>query len=487
MDLDSKQSVRLDWIIENGIFLLIIFPPIAFAAVYDWSSAIMQTIAFFVAGTWLLKISKQNNFVLRAKPLLVLIGFLLCYVILQIIPFPVAVLEYISPKTVDIYRRFLGADIGSWRTISIAPGRTIAEFLKVVSYVVTFIVIIHHFCTRKKIKRLVLVVVGTACVLVVVAIAQKAAWNGRIYWFYPVDPALENRVAYIWGPYANRNHFAGYLEMVVPIALGLVSYEISKRGNSIRVTMSGYLSALLRSRNYLRIIMLILVVAILTGALFATLSRGAVLAFILSTAVFFPLASKRISLKRATSLLLSVGIGILLVIVLATWERIFERYEDLAEDNYIQRPTVWADSMDIVADHILWGTGLGTFSLAFPMHQKHFAHTLFEHAENDYIETITDLGIVGTAIVISLVIVYLHSVLRRWRNKKNTFSLCIAAGGIASIAAIATHSFLDFNLRVPANAMLLSVVSGATYAAVFCVSYRSEKKQATVASGVGQL
>jgi O-antigen ligase len=98
---------------------------------------------------------------------------------------------------------------------------------------------------------------------------------------------------------------------------------------------------------------------------------------------------------------------------------------------------------------------------------------LFEHAENDYIEILTDTGFTGFALIAGMICAYFYSVMKGWRIRHNNFVKCIVAGGISSCMAIVVHSLTDFNMRIPANAMLLTIIAAITYSVVFHVSERN--------------
>jgi O-antigen ligase len=113
---------------------------------------------------------------------------------------------------------------------------------------------------------------------------------------------------------------------------------------------------------------------------------------------------------------------------------------------------------------------LGTFKNAYMRYQTSMSRVLFDHAHNDYVELLTGTGSAGFLLGAGAGLVFFRNVFRRWRQKRSMFGKCIGAGGLASLVAIAIHSFVDFNLHIPANAMLFAVISAITYAAIFNVT-----------------
>ena len=132
----------------------------------------------------------------------------------------------------------------------------------------------------------------------------------------------------------------------------------------------------------------------------------------------------------------------------------------------MNRIDIWTDTINIVMDFPLFGTGLGTFKNIYPQYQSENSRFLFDHAENDYLEIVTDMGVAGFFIIIGMAFVFSYSVTKAWRKRHDNFIKCIVAGGMSSCVAIAVHSFTDFNLRIPANMMLLTVIAAITYSSV---------------------
>ena len=138
----------------------------------------------------------------------------------------------------------------------------------------------------------------------------------------------------------------------------------------------------------------------------------------------------------------------------------------MGDEAKFKRPQVWMDSIGMIKDFPVWGTGLGTFSHAYPRYQSRYPTALFEHAENDYLEILTDTGITGFTVLAAAAVLFFQKVIARWMDRHGSFVKCAGAGGISSCVAMAIHSVTDFNMRIPANALLLAVVAGITYATV---------------------
>jgi O-antigen ligase len=474
-----------DTFIEKGIVLLLIFTPLAFGTVQPWSVAVMEIISFFIFFLYLIKRILEKPFQLSLQVpsprqsisfgnshrflsiLLILFGLFIFICIFQMIPLSESLLKAISPSSLAIYRDFGNFPAGSFHPISLNPDETRLELFRILSYAAIFFVIVNHYRTKDQVNSLVKTIVFMGCFLVVFSLIQKATWNGRIFWIYPVDEAFRSKR--IWGSYLNYDHFAGYMEMVIPMAMGLLLYRTPSVATLPQVPLSLKIARFMTSENLARYAILFLLVLVMAAALFATFSRGGILAFVFSSLFFAWITYRRRSLKQKTGLLALLAAVIFAAVVLASWDRLEERFADLEED-HVGRLGIWTDSIGIFHDFPVWGTGLGTFKNAYMRYQTSRSRLLFEHAHNDYVEMLTDTGAVGFLAGAGMVLVFFLSVFRRWRIKHAMFGKCIGAGGLSSCVAIGLHSFTDFNLHIPANAFLLAVISAVTYAAIFNVT-----------------
>jgi len=452
-----------DTIIEKGIIFLLIFTPLAFGAVQDRSVAIMELVAFVIFGAWLIKMGADNRIVMRKTPVLRILGALIALALFQILPLPPKALVWLSPSSAALYDTVFGQGAWGWRTISVDAGATREELLKLLAYSAVFLVLINHYKTKEQLQPVVTTIVYMACFLVVFALVQKFTWNGRIYWLFPVDPSLGSG---IWGPYINRNHFAGYLELAMPLGLGLLLYHAAQAETVPNGPRAGRLASLLASRQMPAVARWSLVTVVLSAGVFMTLSRGGIFSYCASLVFFIGLARTRRSLRKKTGLIAMVGLVVFCAVVMASWDRIAGRFEELGQERKIIRLEVWSDALSLAKDFPVLGSGLGAFTSIFPRYQTKYPTILFEHAENDYVEFLTDMGLAGFALIAGLLYVYFRSTISAWRKRRDPFVKSIVLGGLASCSALVAHGLMDFNMRVPANALLLTVIAGMTYAAV---------------------
>jgi O-antigen ligase len=469
-----QKTTYLDTIIEKGVLFLLIFTPLAIGTVQPWSISIMEMAAFIVFGAWLLKAGAGSDWEtsgvgsrelgVGSKALSILFAGFVFLIILQILPMPPALLSALSPGTGGLYAQFSLPGDDRWRTLSIYPGATTIELYKILAYAAVFIVIINHYRTREQVSSIIHAIVVMGCFLAIFAVVQKMTWNGNLFWFYPIKEGLRPM-----GPYINRNHFAGYMEMAVPLALGMLLYRASSLNIPRGLPFVRRVGTMVAAEAFPAVAFLSLAFFIMSAALFASLSRGGMLGFASGLASFVLMVRARRSLRKRMAVVALVGFAVFVVVVLAGWGRIEDRFAELGNEAKIKRIEIWSDSMGIVRDFPLLGTGMGTFGDAYLRYQSTSPQLLFDHAHNDYIEFLTDMGLAGAALMAGMIGLFWRTLVLAWGERHSRFVTSTVAGGLAAFAALAVHSITDFNLHIPANALLLTIIAAMSYATVFNV------------------
>ena len=151
------------------------------------------------------------------------------------------------------------------------------------------------------------------------------------------------------------------------------------------------------------------------------------------------------------------------IVVWVGTDPVMNRFEILGQE-YSQagqsRISIWRDTLGLIRQHPLLGTGLGTFSVAYTSVQTVFLTQLVDHAHCDYLEVASELGLPGAMLLFGSIFWILARAVRRYRKSEDNFDSAVWLGCIGSIAAILLHSLADFNLYIPANAVVLAVTLG---------------------------
>ncbi|MBS1839683.1 MAG: O-antigen ligase family protein [Acidobacteria bacterium] len=266
-------------------------------------------------------------------------------------------------------------------------------------------------------------------------ILQHLTFNGKLYWF------REMRYGGIpFGPYVNRNHFAGFAELIIPIAL--VPLVLGK----VR-----------RERRFVVGLFALLPIV----ALFMSASRGGIVAFgiELLSLIFF------IALQRAGSKhLLSGGIVLLAALSLVSWlgvKEVLSRFGSLQtlEVKETKRAAMRHGTWRIFLDRPILGTGLGTFQLVYPPYETLYDGKIVNHAHNDYLETLAETGILGGLCCAWFIALLALAALRSLQEKNLSFAAAFRLAGLMACCGFLVHALVDFNLHIPANAFLFFLMA----------------------------
>ena len=278
--------------------------------------------------------------------------------------------------------------------------------------------------------------------LALFAIAQKLTYNGKLYWIRPVSPYVAP-----FGPYANYNHFAGAMELLLPLPFAwwlLARAEIGKRLLAFWAAVT------------------------MIVALVYSLSRGGLLALAVQLAALFwfiwrerAQAPQRMKSSN-TPILVGVALVVSLVLVLGlAYDQLAARFQLLQqgaqEYSLVTRRVYWADGWRMFIAHPLTGVGLGAFPTAYPQVGRSSAQLeRLETTHNDYLQLLTDAGMVGAALLLW----FLYELARQLRRARQhwpslrSHDRAACLGGWLAMLGLAVHSALDFNLQITANAFL---------------------------------
>jgi O-antigen ligase len=320
------------------------------------------------------------------------------------------------------------------------------------------------------------------------AILQFAAGEQQIYGSVDTPGNL------LFGPYVNPNHFAGLMEMLIPVG---ILYIAERRGKP-KLAILAWLS---------------LGAAVAVASLLLSGSRGGLLALgaevVIAVAVLgrrsagaSPAVAPASHLRGRTRRLGSGGLAalvaatILAAVLLFTWvdpgfvAQKLGLIVDVGGPAWTEwaefRKTVASDSLRMLRDHPITGVGLGNFETAYPPYQSFPSELWIDYAHNDYVQAVAETGLVGGALILLALALFLRQAFIPTRLQSeisnDTINLepedyeegsepvsrnsSLAAGSWIRLGAslgccgMLVHSFFDFNLHIPANAAWFAVLAG---------------------------
>jgi O-antigen ligase len=458
------NMVKVRRILERFIYIiafsLIIFSPIPYGSVEPWGRFILQLEAFLLFVLWLLwSICSGDNPRLNIKSYLPLLIFLfIC--LFQIIPLPESILATLSRNSLEIWEKnqTILAGIGfsgksEMFPISLYPFATWEETLLLLSYVAFGFVVSRVFTAERQLKILLVPVFGVTVFEAAYGIYQYLLGGGG-----------GRSTRFATGTFVNHDHLAGFLEMTIPLALGYALYLAEwhdKKGKS-------FFKNLVSSHGFQRQILIIFMLALMLLVILFSGSRMGIFSILLSLAFFYLVYSsfRKSVVKKGRMIVVVLGVALIYGLWIGLYP-VFERFLKI-EGAAPGRMLVWKDMLGIVKDFPLFGTGFGTFGYVYPLYKESMeAPIVYSYAHNDYLQLITETGFLGFFSLITALVVFLISGVRnlgQFSNKENQFRFFLGLGALSGIVSLLIHSFADFNLHIPSNALYFAFLIGLTKA-----------------------
>lgn len=373
----------------------------------------------------------------------------------QLIPLSRSFLLWISPET-DVFLRFYEVGYPAFRQnhgLSIEPRSTM--FVLAASGALTLLLLgLARALTRDDTRQIVRGLSVLGAVLALIGIVQKAMWNGKIYGFwtpiYAGDP---------FGPFVNRNHFAGWMLMVLPMSLG---YFCGRVARGMRGVQPGWRNRVLwfSSRDANETILVGFAVLLMALALMLTMSRSGIVGLLAALAMSGWFVARRQACGSRRVVLATYLIFLAVAAVGWTgFDRLVTRFAQPEIVGYHGRPGIWADTRELAKRFPIAGTGLGTYSAAMVSYQTVDLTLHFAQAHNDYLQLIAEGGAL-VCIPAALAILALARTIRHRLSSVSSESTdyWIRTGAVTGIAAIALQEVGDFSLQLPGNAVLFIVL-----------------------------
>jgi O-antigen ligase len=393
-------------LLRIGICALVVFAVASHGAVEDWARAVLEIGAALLFFAWAVRAYRTQEHQLVISPLLL----------------PLVSLMLIA--------------LGQWcfhRTASAYGTRVELQLL--LADVLLLFLASQAFRTIEDWRGFVWFVMSFGFLVAIFGILQHLTFNGKLYWFREMHYG-----GIPFGPYVNRNHFAGFTELVIPVSL--VPLVLGKVG---------------RERWFL--VSLFAVVPI--GALFLAASRGGIVSFAVEVGV---LVLWLILRRTVGKHLLSGGAVLLLAFLMVSWlgvQQLVERFSSLQslEVTGGKRASMRIDTWRIFLDHPWAGTGLGTLQTVFPPYETLYDGKIVNHTHNDYLEGLAETGIAGGFCCVWFLGVLFFDSLRRLSQPNGAFASTIQLSGLVACLGFLTHALFDFNLHIPANALLFFLLA----------------------------
>jgi O-antigen ligase len=432
----------------------------AFGGVYPW---VYWPAAILAAGLGLWGIAATHAWHDRyCRRALICLGLVAVTLACQIVPLPRAWFLRLTPAAdtvltqVDIqYLLHPPAE----HALSLAPGDTaivLAVFLALGLLLVGALAVFGRWDAEWFVQRLV----PLGGLLAAVGVIQRALMVTAakddpvlIYGFWTLKQG-----GHIFGPFINRNHFAGWMVMALPLVIAHACSVAEVSGPPRRGGWRRFVHWTTTTEANRSIALGGAIVAMGTSLVF-TGSRSGMGSFIVAVAVLAYFVMRRLAAGGARRLLLGyLGVMVAAAVAWSGIGGVIDRFAATGGDLQF-RIFAWRDTLHIIRDFPLWGVGFGGFLTAMLSYQS-FARTMFfADAHNDYLQIAAEGGVlVGVPAVLCLVALVLGIRGRVRRLRDDRASYWVRAGAIAGLTGIAAQSLFDFSLQIPANTLLFVVL-----------------------------
>jgi O-antigen ligase len=457
-------------VIRVAIIVAIAWGVFAFGAVYPWAYAPLLVVCC-LAGVATLATGTRGRPPIKGV-VVGLVGIAAAMTI-QLLPIPRGVLVAISPGT-DAFMREYSLEYSAppdvtvenpreppAHALSIEPGQTLVA-LALFSCLALFMFACARASSVQSARPFVLALASIGGVLAIAGMVQEALAprdvGVLIYGFW--KPQFWGSRAF--GPFVNRNHFAGWMLMAIPVVLGMfnglleqLSEGANRRTRRFFETLSGPGGRIPLSLAATAVLMAI--------SLLMTRSRSGIAAFGLQLALIVVMLLRRTASRRVRLTITTVAALFAIGVVAAAGPEALARFqqEDANAEAVGGRLGIWRDAGRIISDFPVAGTGLNTFGIATIVYQRGGRALHFEQAHNDYLQLAAEGGLLVGVPVLLTAFLFASAVRARFREApKNGVTYWIRVGAVIGLLSILAQSAVEFSLQMPGNAALFALLAG---------------------------
>jgi O-antigen ligase len=456
--IEDNNTGRLSKVIAVGFLIAVVFAALAHGAVEPWSVFVLEGFVIVLLLLWSVKVIVDKRVTLNV---------------------PNSALPIAALAAVGLVQSVALTDSsGRWMSLSKNVGYTRAAVTVLIFLLLGYLIASNFFSSRERLAALghFLVIYGMAMALF--ALVQHLAWNGRFYWLRPTEATSP------FGPFVNHNHFAGYMELLIPVPIGLIITRAVRP--ELRV-LYGFAA------------MVMGVAAVLSLSRGGIISVAASLAFLTLMIVRLPKRNENsrrrlpgFASKAAVVIVITllIGAGIFWIGADPVINRVTQGQQASADTQaqtfLSNRGWVWRDTAAMIRANPVLGVGLGAYETAFSIYSRSDGSLRVPQSHNDYLQIVADCGVVGGLIALWFIVLIFRAVARGTRSRDPLYA-GLALGSGTGIFAMLVHSLFDFNLQLPSNALLFLLLSViATYVGAV-VTEKEGAATAALSRSVSQL
>ncbi len=442
-----------------GLIAILVAAPLPFGSVRRGASLRLCAACIVLGVVWIVWRSRAGLPPLPwREPALAAGALIALLAAVQIVPWPGPVLRAVSPRAAALraaYEPTAQPGDGGQRPISLDPMATRLAALKWLAYLVALLVTLDLASRRAARETLATGLVLGGGWQAVYGLGEFLSGRQHIFGYakkYYTDVAT--------GTFINRNHYAGYLEMTLPLAIAALARALARLRSRPGASLWERL-ANASGRDLFGSALLLLLALVMATALACSRSRmGIASAALALAATGIVLAWKGRGRGFAAAAVVVAGATLLLFVQGGAGVPILDRFASAATEfqGSLGRREMWSQALRMASAFPLSGIGLGAFASVFPAFRTSGPGVALTHAHNDYIEWASEAGLLGCLVLLASAALLAGPLLGRRGGRADFGVLGYAA--VASLVAIGLHSLTDFNLEIPGNALTLAVLAG---------------------------
>ena len=411
------------------ICVAIVLSALAYGTVHYWALGLFNLGGLTILVLWVLDAWRLGNLRINRNLLqLPLLGALVLGLV-QLLP----IREVTGP--------------GMTSSLSFDPNSTRLVLVQLASLLIYFSATLVFIDTPHRLRVLVRTIMVFGFCLALFGLTQSFTSPTKVYWMRELNQSTA------FGPFINRHHFAGYMELTIALPLGLLfAGAVDKEKRLLYLFIAGLMGV----------------------ALVMTASRGGIISLIaevlfltIVTAIWRTPSERRRTrigrLKVVASRVALAGVllfSLFLGVILLGGEFSLTRFIDTVNTNdpTTGRAHFWAVTLEIIKAHPFVGTGLGAYGVVYTRYDTRNGLFRLEQAHNDYLQVLSDAGIIGAVLGLVFVALLFYKALQRAKSRDD-FRRGVALASLSGCFAVLVHSFFDFTLHTTSNALLFLVLA----------------------------
>ena len=438
-------------IVFTLVVAVVAWGALAVGAVYPWGFWPLAAAAA-VAGVCGMRLTEGG----QPWRLLACLTLIAVSITLQVLPLPVAWLAAVSPQALEALRLLDPAfanGVSTHHALSIHPAATRLALMLFVAFSL-LLAGTTGLLTRIGAERLVTAVIVVAVIVAFAGIVQRSFSTSKVYGLWS---PLEGHDPF--GPFVNRNHFAGWMLMALPLTLGCFGAGVARGMRGVKPELRERI-LWFSSPEASKLVMTALAAGLMMLALVLTVSRSGFLAatFTVTLTVLLFAAGGSTRLRKLV-LLTSLTVLSIAVISWAGLDDTRARFAGVDVEELGGRRGAWSDAWSVAERFPISGSGINTYSPAMLLYQRHSLDKHFSAAHNDYLQIAAEGGLlVGIPVFLALAVL-ISEIRRRLKEDRGSSAIWIRIGAVVSLVAIGGQEVFDFSLQIPGNAVMFALVS----------------------------